>query len=167
MASGQVVGQIFDLVCPSSNPAQLTVRAGASTPAEQYTVWAFDSGTIEYIDLKGALRGYAGGGLTVDIYWVSASATSGVTRWGAAFHRFSSTVDIDTAFTFDYNDADSTAAGTSGYTITASITFTDGADMDSLANGEAFWLRIRRNASHANDTMTGDAQMLTVLVRET
>lgn len=167
MASGQVIGQITDLVCPSSNPAQLTVRAGASTPAEQYTVWAFDAAAIEYIDLKGVLRGYAGGGVTIDIYWVSASATSGVTRWGAAFHRFAAAVDIDTAFTFDYNDVDSTAPGTSGYTATASITFTDGADMDSVANGEAFWLRIRRNASHVNDSMTNDAQMLTAVIRET
>lgn len=167
MASGQVVGQIIEVMTPGANAAQMAVRAGGSTPAEQVPVWAFDAATIEYLDFKVVIRGYGGGGFTVDLPWSAATATSGVTRWSAAFRRMQDDAeDIDAAHTYDYNDVDDTAASASGELSYPTLTFTDGADADSVANGELCILRIRRNATHANDTMMGDAELWGIQIRE-
>lgn len=167
MASGQVVGQILDVMPPAATLPQITVRAGGSTPAERVLVYAFDAATIEYLDFKVAIRGYAGGGFTVDYYWSAASATSGVCRWSGAFRRVADDAeDIDASQTYDYNDTDCTAATVSGEVAYDTVTFTDGADADSVANGDICIFRVRRNASHANDTMTGDAELWGILIRE-
>lgn len=168
MASGNVVGLITDVVLPQATFPQLKVRTGGSTPAENFTIYSFDAATIEYLDFKGYLTNYAGGGITVTIIWMAASATSNVTRWGGAFRRLQDDAeDIDTSQTYDYNDVDATTASVSGEQAYDTIAFTDGADMDSLANNEAFVFRLRRNAAHANDTMTGDAELVSIVIKET
>lgn len=168
MASGAVVGQVLDIMYPAANFAQLTVRIGGSTPAERVLIHAFDAATIEYLDFKVMLRGYASGGLTIDLPWSAASATSGVCRWGVAVRRIQDDAeDIDTSQTYDFNDVDDTAASASGELSYPVVTFTDGADMDSWANGELAIVRVRRNATHANDTMTGDAELWSLTIRET
>lgn len=168
MASGDPVVFIDEIIPPATLMAQLASRAGGSTPAEQVLLWGFDAATIWYLDLHCHLEGYAGGGITLTLDWLAASATSGVTRWGAAFRRIEDDAeDLDAAHTYDYNDVDDTAASASGERSRATITFTDGADMDSVADGEPFILRIRRNASHANDSMSGNAQLLTIRGLET
>lgn len=167
MASGQVVGQILDVMFPAANFAALTQRVGGSTPAERVLVYAFDASTIEYIDFKVMLRGYGGGGLTITLPWSAASATSNGTRWGAAIRRMADDVeDIDTSQTYNFNEVDDTAASASGELSYPAITFTDGADMDSWTNGEIAIIRVMRNASHANDTMTGDAELWGIEIRE-
>lgn len=168
MASGQVVGQILDVMFPSANFAALVQRTGGSTPAERVLVYAFDASTIEYLDFKVMLRGYGGGGLTITLPWSAATATTNATRWGAAVRRMADDAeDIDTSQTYDYNDVDDTCANVSGELSYPTITFTDGADMDSWANGELAIVRVRRNASHANDNMTGDAELWGIEIRET
>lgn len=160
MASGDPVVQILEVIPPGSTNAEPGTRVGGSTPPENIFLWNFDAATIEYLDFKCVLRGYSGGGLTFTLPWSAASATSGVTRWGVAVRRMNDDAeDIDVSHTYDYNDGDDTAASASGELSYPTITFTDGADMDSWANGEMAIVRVRRNASHANDTMTGDAQL--------
>lgn len=161
MATGNVVGIIQNTIPPATLSPQLTVRAGGSTPAERVLVASFDAATIEYIDFLVYLTGsYAGGGLTIPLPWSAASATSGVTRWGAAIRRMADDAeDIDGSQTYDYNDVDDTCASASGEISIPTIAFTSGADMDSWVPGEYAILRIRRNASHANDTMAGDAEL--------
>lgn len=168
MASGAVVGQLLDIMYPAANSAQLTIRTGGSTPAERVPIHAFDAATIEYIDYKFAIRGYAGGGFTVNYYWSAASATSGVCRWSGAFRRMADDAeDIDTAQTYDYNDTDATTANVSGEVAYDTVTFTDGVDSDSVANGDICIFRVRRNASSVNDTMTGDAELWAISLLET
>jgi len=47
------------------------------------------------------------------------------------------------------------------------IAFTNGAQMDSLAAGESFRLRIYRDANNGDDDMAGDAQLLRIEIQET
>lgn len=167
MASGDPV-QIFADSPPAANQALTGMRAGGSTPAERFPVLGFDAGNIEYWDYHCRLDNYANGGLTFVIEWMAATATTGVVRWEAAIRANPDDAeDVDAAHTYDYNAVDDTTASASGESSRATITFTNGADMDNLANGETFVLRIRRNASHANDTMAGDAQIKGVFGRET
>jgi hypothetical protein len=114
------------------------------------------------------LDGYDGGGLTITLVWSAASATTNVTRWGIGIRRVADDAeDIDGSHTYDYNDVDDTTASASGEVSYPTITFTDGADMDSWADGEIAIVRVRRNASHANDNMTGDAELWGIAIRET
>lgn len=160
MASGAPCILIHNVQAPATLYATPDTRAGGSTPAERVPIYKFDAATIEYMDFYCQLVNYGGGGLTFSLPWSASSATSGATRWGIGIRRIADDAeDVDTSQTYDYNDADDTAASASGEISVATITFTDGADMDSWANGEFAIVRVRRNASHANDTMTGDAEL--------
>ena len=170
MASGNVVVEVIKEMPQGSSYATLDVRVGAASPAESVEVYDFDASTIEYMDFLCRLsEDYDGGGLTFTIAWAASSATSNATRWGIAIRAIpDDTEDLDTtAHSYDFNDVDATAPSASGEVAYDTITFTAGADMDSWAVGELAIVRIRRNASHANDTMTGDAELLAFSGKET
>ena len=168
MATLDPVVQIVEIMPPSTTQAALIQRNGGSTPGERVLAWAFDAAAIEYLDFKCRLTRYAGGGLTFLLPWSATSATSGVTRWGIAIRAIPDDAeDIDASHTYDYNDVDDTAASASGELSYPTITFTNGADMDSWADGEVAIVRVRRNATHANDTMAGDAELWMIAGRET
>lgn len=168
MASGDPVVLIHEVSIPGANGAAPGVHTGGSTPAEKINCWLFDAATIEYLDFLCELRGYGGGGLSFVILWMSAAQTTGVVRWRIAMRRLQDDAeDLDSAQTYDFNTVDATTANVAGEQDYAALTFTDGADMDSVANGEFFILRVSREANHANDTLTGDAEFITVSGRET
>lgn len=100
-------------------------------------------------------------GITVRIWWMGDTATSGNVRWGVQFERTGTDMDADS---FDTNaQVTSAANATSGIESVASITITT---IDSLVAGDRYRLRVYRVAADAtNDTMTGDAQVVAVEVR--
>lgn len=146
---------------------------GASTPAESVPVLDFDASATEYIDFYGILPNhYGGGGLTLTVVFsMSSDHDEGASqvRWEAAFRRLEDDAeDIDTtAHTYDYNGVSAVVPSAVGEVAYDAITFTDGADMDSLAAGEAFILRVKRTHDHADDDATGDAELHAVHVEET
>lgn len=155
----------------ATTAAQLTTLTGGATPGEQVLLWNFDDATIEYVDFDLVLpSNYAGGGLTLVLCWGAASATSGNVIWGAAIRRNNDDAEDwdSTAHSYDFNDTSGVAAPSAvGEVSYDNITFTSGSDMDSLATGENFFLRIRRNASSGSDTMSGDARLRSIEIRET
>lgn len=163
MASGNtlVVFTALQNNPPSSNPATINSRNG--TP-----VLEFDTTTQETAIFLGVLpRHYAGGGVTVYLHWAAASATSGTIGWDVAVERIGNgSQDIDSdSFASAATVTAATVPGTSGNVSITSVGITDGANIDSVAVGEAFRLRVRRDVS--NDTATGDAQLLAVEIKET
>lgn len=168
MASGSNVILILNEMPPATLFPLYDLRAGGSTPAEMVPILSFDPSTIQYMDFLCRLEGYNSGGLTFTIEWTSASSSSGVVRWEIAIRKMPDAGNnITAAKTYDYNTVDSTTASAAGIPKYATITFTDGADMDSWANGDIAIVRIRRNASHANDTMTSNAELWSFKGRET
>ena len=160
MASGNTL-----LVFSSEDGAPPSSSFAAWTRRNNHIVAAFDAGTDESLDFRGVLpQHYAGGGLTIYVHWIAASATSGNCVWNAAMERLSTDMDSDSFATAQA--ATGAANGTSGIITTTSITMSSGANMDSLAAGDAFRLRITRDADNGSDTMTGDAQLVCVEVRE-
>lgn len=144
--------------------------ASADEPDDRVPVLDFDPGaTNEHAEFAGIMpRHYGGGGLTVTLIWAS-DATTGNCRWEVAFKSFTDDVDdLDSkvfAAANSVNDATASAAGELAYT---EITFTDGADMDSVAAGEYFRMRVTRDSADALDTMdSNDAELVAVEIRET
>lgn len=164
MASGNTLVSFFpaDNEPPSSAFATPDVRNG-------HPVLDFDASTDESAIFTGVLpRNYAGGGLTVYLHWAASSATSGAVVWNAAFERVGEgSQDIDSDGFASAQAATATAPGTSGNVDIQAITFTDGAQIDSIAVGESFRLKITRDADNGSDTMTGDAELVAVEIKET
>jgi len=131
----------------------------------------FDGATDEEAVFTGILpRNYAGGGLTIVTYWSFTSATSGSLRVQTSIERIDvSSLDIDADSFATANSAGGTAPGTSGQVIAVTTTHTSGAQMDSLAAGELFRFKIRRDAdgTSGTDDIVSDAELLGVEIRET
>ena len=142
---------------------------GASSPAEGIPYFEFVNGSVTYRDFYCRLYDYQGGGLTLNFEVLRTSAGAGSTYiFEAAIRRINTgTEDVTAAHTYDYNAVTVTIpAGppAAGIPMSGTITFTNGADMDNLADGESFILRIRRNGGTATDT----ARVLaTINARET
>lgn len=151
---------------PSSNYATLDTRNG-------YQLLDFDATTDESMIFGPLLmpRSYAAGGVTVSVWWGATSATSGTVSIDVSFLSISDDADdIDTkSFAAANNSGAVTAPSASGEFGVDAITFTDGADMDSVAAGEFFFLKVTRDADSttATDNMTGDMELLGIEIKET
>lgn len=166
MASGDSLVQCL----PAHN--EPTAAAGATTDLRNvHPVLDFDGATDEEAVFSAVLpRRYAGSGLTVRVFVAFTSATTGSARWQAAIERIdASSLDIDADSFTAFQSVGVTAPATSGMVITGDIVFANGADMDSLAAGEPFRLKIRRDAdgTSGTDDIVTDAELLAIEVRET
>jgi hypothetical protein len=145
---------------PASGYATLDLRNG-------HPVLDFDAGTAEAAVFTGVLPlSYGGAGVTVEIGYSMTSATSGSCGWTVEFERIGdSQQDTDAdGFAAAQTVAAVTVPGTSGHVDVASVNVGDGASMDSIAAGELFRVRIKRDV--ANDDAAGDAELHFVRIRE-
>lgn len=163
MASGDTLAVFLPMQNepPAANYATFDVR-------NQHPVLDFDTTTQEAAIFTGVLpRHYSGGGITVYVHFAATSATSGTIGWDVAFERIGAAQqDIDSdGFASAQTITAVTVDATSGNVTIASVAVSNGANMDSIAVGEAFRLRIRRDV--ANDNAAGDAELLAVEMKET
>lgn len=147
---------------PAASYATVDLRNG-------HPVLDFDAAADESAIFTGVLpRHYAGGGLTVTLIWAASTATSGNCIWNTAIERINDEgLDIDADSFAAANAATAAAPATSGMVQYSEIAHTSGAQMDSLAVGEAFRLKVTRDADNGSDTMAGDAELVAVEIRET
>lgn len=146
---------------PASNFATLDTR-------NLHPVLDFDAATNEDAVFTGVMpQHYDGGGVTVRIGYSMTSATTGDVDLDVAFERIGDQqLDVDADSFAAVNSIDNTTVpGTSGNVDVVSVTFTDGADMDSVAAGEQFRLKVTRDA--VSDTASGDLELHFVEIQET
>jgi len=147
---------------PTSNAATFDTR-------NSHPCLDFDATTSESAVFSAVMpQHYAGTtGVTVYIHYSMSTATADTVDWDVAFERIGDQqLDIDgDSFAAVNSVDDTTVPGTSGLVDVVSIAFTDGADMDSVAAGELFRLKITRDA--ASDDATGDAELHAIEIRET
>lgn len=166
MASGDTLVPFF----PADNEPPASAFA---TPdwRNGHPVLDFDGSTDEEAVFTGVLpKNYGGGGLTIKTWWAFSSATSGSLRVQAAIERIdASSLDIDADSFASFQSAGGSAPGTSGQVIAVDVALTSGAQMDSLAAGELFRLKIRRDAdaTSGTDDITTDAELVGIEIRET
>lgn len=168
MPTGKICAAIIANMPASSANASLGALRGGTTIKEQIPTWDFDDTTVEYHDFLCEMESYDGGGLTITLKFGAAAAANDV-RWEAAIRRIGDDIeDVDTTnHTYAFNSVTALVPSVIGEIAYNDITFTDGADMDSVADKELFILRVRRLASDAADDLVGDAQLISVLIRET
>jgi hypothetical protein len=164
MASGDTLLVLTPLANepPAASFATFDTRNG-------HPVLDFDAAADESAVFTAILpRRYAGGGLTVRLHWAATSATTGAARWEVAFEALSGQ-DTDADGFATAQSGGTTCSGTNGNEVVTSIAFTDGAQMDSVAAGGAFRLKVSRdaNGTTGTDDMTGDAELLAIEIQET
>src|SRR4051812_44739274 len=120
---------------PATNYAGLTTRNG-------HLVLAFDTTTQQTAIFAGTMpRNYAGGGLTVLLAWMAASAVAGTVGWGVAFERMNDAnhdLDVD-AWATEQFITPATVDATSGKVKTTSVAIAAGASgTDAIAAGDPF-----------------------------
>lgn len=163
MASGDLLAALSprDYEPPATLYALLGVR-------NQHPTLVFDSATqwTAVWTVPRMPTNYAGGNLVVAVLW-SAVPTTGNVGWGATFERMlAGTLDIDADnWATEQIITATTVSGTSGVELLTSVTCTAGAaGTSSVAAGDAFRLRLRRDV--ATDTAAGNAEVLAVSVKE-
>lgn len=147
---------------PSSDAATFDTR-------NLHPVLDFDATTNESAVFSAVMpQHYAGTtGVTVYLHYSMSSATTNTVDWDVAFERIGDQQqDVDSDSFAAVNSVDNTTVpGTSGLVDIVSVAFTDGADMDSVAKGELFRIKVTRDAS--SDDASGDAELHVVEIRET
>lgn len=128
-------------------------------------VLAFDAGTDESAVFAKIIPEAADftTGISVRIHWIAASATSGDAVWVAAFERSNTDLDSDSFATGV--SGTSTTNGTSGIITVTTINFS-GSEIDGVTAGDTFRLKLTRDADAGGDTMTGDAQLVSIEMRQ-
>lgn len=126
-------------------------------------VLAFDASTDEACMWTFVAPQGLTGTLTLILFYMMASATSGTVGFQAAVEAITpgDSVDLDTTDSFDTvnNSASTTVPGTAGFMQSISITLTNA---DSIAAGDLVRIRLNRDAdgSAITDSATGDAYIL-------
>jgi hypothetical protein len=159
MAGGAKTLAIFsprDSQPPASNFATLDTR-------NSIAVLDFDAATKETTVFVGVIPQGADltSGLSISIFWMATTATSGACRWEVALERGNTDLDSDSFDTVQVGTT--TTNGTAGIPNKTTITLTT---IDSVAVGEFFRLRVARDAANAGDTMAGDAELLAVEIQQ-
>ena len=154
---------------PSTNFATPDIIEGADGDAkENFPVYDFDADADEYMDYHRTMpEHYDGGGITITVIHFCLGDNSNPWKVGIAFRAMKDDADdADTTdHAYDFNTADMNPAGTAGELGYDDVTFTNGADMDSVVAGDAFILRVMRDISE--DGMTGDASVYQIHIKET
>ena len=164
------VSKPFQVFTPLSNQPS-SVNYATYAVRNAHPVLDFDASSRETAIFGSVLPvGYSANGLTVDLYWVASTATSGAVVWDVAIeHIEQSVLDIDVdSFAPDITSSAHTTPGTCGVLAKTAVAFANGStSLDSLVGGAAYRLRVARNSTAGADTMLGDAELLRVVVRET
>lgn len=147
---------------PTSNYATFDTR-------NQHPVLDFDAATDESIMWTSIMpRSYGGGGVTVYLHITDTNDTNAAhaSYWDVCFERLTAQdVDSDGFAAVQSNHVHPN--GTSGIPVICTITFTDGAQMDSVTAGDLYRIKVTRDANNGSDDWANDAELLAVEIVET
>jgi len=148
---------------PSSDYATLDLRNGR-------LCLDFDASSTESAIFSGVLpQHYGDSGATVYLHtaWSSDTSASHNTRWNVSIERVGEVLDVDGDSFGGVQAVSQAVEQTSGNIDIVSLAFADGTEMDGLAVGEGFRLKVLRAVAHTDDDATGDAEIYWVDMQET
>ncbi len=163
MASGDTLAKFH----PHDNETPLSGNAALEN-RNNHPVISFDDTTPENAIFSDVMpQNYSGvTGVTVYIHFAAATATTGDVDWDVSFERIGDEQqDMDADGFAAANSVDGNVVpATAGMVSIVGVAFTNGADMDSVAAGEGYRIKIARDVA---DTASGDAQIRWLEIRET
>jgi len=151
--------------------ANMATFVGSTIPAAAsrngHPILAFDDATLEEVIFNGVMsKDYSDGNFTLDIDWVAKTATTGDVVWGVEFERMAAGGhDIDSNSFNTQQTETSTTNGTSGIITKTSFALTQ-AEADAITAGDGYRLRVQRVGSNGSDTLSGDAELLRIEMRQ-
>jgi len=164
MASGDTL-LIFTPACnepPASNYATPDAR-------NQHPVLDYDDSTDESAMFSAVMpRHYDGGGITAYLTgsWTSDTNNGHTTQMEVSFERIGDAQqDVDADSFAAAQDVTLTVDSTCGKTDVASAAFADGAEIDNVAAGELFRLKVTCDTSDSDHS--GDFELHSVELKET
>ncbi|KKM67608.1 hypothetical protein LCGC14_1469440 [marine sediment metagenome] len=162
MASGDTLAKFLPQSNePPANFARIDSRIGTTHPVLDFAL------TEETIFSDVLPRNYAGGGITAYLHYAMTSAVANDIKLETSLERIGDQQqDLDAdGFAAAQNTGDITVPGTSGLVDIITSTHTDGAQMDSIAVGEGFRLKVKRVAVVGTDA-SGDLELRFVEIKE-
>lgn len=165
MASGDTllpISNVHGYEPPASDYATTGRRNG-------HNVLEFNTDADKQADFKLIMpRHYGGGGVNIYPHFSMAAATSGDVVLQVQFERLQDGAqDVDSDGFAAGQSATIAVPGTAGNVESSnSISFTNGAQMDSVVAGDLFRLRVTRQESLAGDTAGDVLQLHAIEVRE-
>ena len=160
-----------DLLAEFSPQCNEPPSTSAATPDRRngHPVLDFDASADETALFTGFMPWhYAGGGITVNAV-VSFSTDANGAHTGQleiSFERIGDAQqDLDADGFAAAKDLTVTVPATSGLTEVGSVPFTDGAEIDNIAAGELF--RVKVNCDTSDSTFSGDLELARLVIRET
>lgn len=150
---------------PVSNYGTMDVRDGSTTSHPVYDMALNEIGDVSAV----MPQSYSGNGLTIYVHYAMTSAGSNDIKLETDFERIGDQQqDMDSeGFTASpQNTGDITVPGSSGLVDIVSTAHTDGAQIDNIAVGEGFRLRIKRVVVSGTDA-AGDLEIRFIEIRET
>lgn len=163
MAAGDTLLEFTALANEPPAASFATFDTRNSQPVIDYDDTAEENGIFSGV----MPRNYAGGGVTFYIHWAATSAVAGTTVWQTALERLGTVQDMDSDSFATGNNGTTLTQGTAGLLNITNIAHTDGAQMDSIAVGEGFRVRLSREVADAQDSMVGDAELRFIEMKET
>jgi hypothetical protein len=165
MASGDTL-LIFT---PASNEPPDSSYATFDVRGSGHPVIDFDESADESAVFTGVMPDhYDGGGVTVYLTgsWTSDTNGAHTTQMEVSFERIGDAQqDVDTDGFASARDVTLTVDSTSGKTDVASVVFSDGAQIDNVAAGELFRLKVICDTSDSDHS--GDFELHSVKLTET
>jgi hypothetical protein len=154
---------------PQDNEPTATDFATLDT-RNAHPVLDFDASTSERAQFTNFLpRHYSNGGITCTLVWGGTSATTGFVVWRGEFERMAaSDIDIDSDSFGTQIAATASCSAAAGQLSYTTLAFT-ATQLDSLASSgaETFRFKLTRVATATGDTMSGDAELVFMEMRET
>ncbi len=166
MASGDTLATFGPLSNEPPASAYATLDTRNSHPCLDHDDAAASEASIFSFVLP---RNYAGGGITVYLHWAATTATTGNVIWQTSFERIGSgSQDTDSdGFATAVTWSAAATSGTSGNITISNQAHTNGAQIDSIAVGELCRIKVERLGSNGSDSMSGDAELMAVELKET
>ena len=161
MASGDSLLQL------NSTDAQqrLTTDATHGVVNDQATL-DFSSSATDTARFRATMpQHYAGTTGVTCILHMSTVATTGDVDWDMEWENQDGQVVTSDSFAAANSTNNTSVPGTASTEFTVTITFTDGADMDSVAAGDMFRIRVTRDG--VSDTAAADVRLHMIEIQET
>ena len=161
-------GDTLDKFTPHQHEPHTTNLATVDVVNERYLLdFADDSNNIaKFTSIMP--QNYEGNGLTCKIHYSMSSDNTNDVVLAIGFEKVEDNVlDITTDSFAAVNSVIDTVPGTLHHKKQATITFTNGADMDNIVAGDQYRFYIIRLSSSGDDDASGDLELHAIEMRET